>query len=151
MTVDPGKAAAEIDHAGQRYYFCSKGCAARFQKEPEKFLSPSGAADMPSAPAARSHAESANAALTNGVRYTCPMHPQIVQIGPGSCPICGMALEPMDPLAEVEADPEYDSMRLRFWISAALSLPVLVLSMAGDALGIRIDLSLKNWIELLLA
>ena len=63
-----------------------------------------------------------------GVRYTCPMHPQIVQIGPGSCPICGMALEPMDPLAEVEADPEYDSMRKRFFIALALSAPLLVLS-----------------------
>src|SRR5882757_5316576 len=151
MTVDPGKAAAEIDHAGQRYYFCSKGCAARFQKEPEKFLSASGAADMPSAPAARSHAESANAALTNGVRYTCPMHPQIVQIGPGSCPICGMALEPMDPLAEVEADPEYDSMRLRFWISTALSAPLLVLSMFGESLGLNLAPAQRNWLEFILA
>jgi P-type Cu+ transporter len=85
------------------------------------------------------------------VRYTCPMHPQIVQIGPGSCPICGMALEPMDPLAEVEADPEYDSMRKRFWISAALSLPLLVLSMFGEYLGLRLAPTLRNWIEFVLA
>src|SRR5258708_28003649 len=71
-------------------------------------------------------------------RYTCPMHPQIVRMGPGSCPICGMALEPMDVFAEVEADPEYDSMRLRFWVSAALSLPVLLLSMFGESLGLHL-------------
>jgi P-type Cu+ transporter len=88
---------------------------------------------------------------SEGVRYTCPMHPEIVQIGPGSCPICGMALEPMDPLAEVEADPEYDSMRKRFWVSAALCLPILVLSMFGEYLGLHLAPSLRNWIELILA
>lgn len=84
-------------------------------------------------------------------RYTCPMHPQIVQLGPGSCPICGMALEPMDVFAEVEADPEYDSMRRRFWVSAALSLPVLLLSMVGDSLRLPLAPATRNWIELVLA
>jgi P-type Cu+ transporter len=84
-------------------------------------------------------------------RYTCPMHPEIVQAGPGSCPICGMALEPMDVLAAVEADPEYDLMRRRFWVSAALSLPVLLLSMFGEALGLRLAPATRNWIELVLA
>ena len=93
----------------------------------------------------------APATRSKGVRYTCPMHPQIVQIGPGSCPICGMALEPMDPLAVVEADPEYDSMRKRFWISAALSLPLLVLSMFGEYLGLHLAPALRNWIEFVLA
>jgi len=79
------------------------------------------------------------------------MHPQIVRMGPGSCPICGMALEPMDPLAAVEADPEYDSMRKRFWISAALSLPLLILSMLGDHLGLHLTPTLRNWIEFVLA
>jgi Cu+-exporting ATPase len=79
------------------------------------------------------------------------MHPQIVQMGPGSCPICGMALEPMDPLAAVEADPEYDSMRKRFWISATLSLPLLVLAMLGDYLGLHLTPTLRNWIEFVLA
>jgi P-type Cu+ transporter len=87
----------------------------------------------------------------HGVRYTCPMHPEVVQIGPGTCPICGMALEPMDVFAEVEADPEYDSMRRRFWVSAALSLPVLALSMFGDALGLRVSHSVRNVIEFILA
>jgi Cu+-exporting ATPase len=72
-------------------------------------------------------------------------------MGPGSCPICGMALEPVDPLAAIEADPEYDSMRKRFWISAALSLPLLVLSMLGDHLGLHLSPSVRNWIEFVLA
>jgi P-type Cu+ transporter len=183
MTVDPKKAAAKIDHAGQSYYFCSKGCAQRFAQSPEKYeaatvdssklpASPpaavdsskppahavvqSGAAAKPAAvpSAAHNHAASTNSAPSaapHGVRYTCPMHPQIVRMGPGSCPICGMALEPMDPLAAVEADPEYDSMRNRFWISAALSLPLLVLSMFGEYLGLHLAPTLRNWIEFVLA
>jgi Cu+-exporting ATPase len=85
------------------------------------------------------------------MRYTCPMHPQIVQNGPGSCPICGMALEPMDVFAEVEADPEYDSMRLRFWVSAALSAPLLVLAMFGESVGLRLAPTALHGIELALA
>jgi Cu+-exporting ATPase len=151
MTVDPSKAVAKIDHAGQDYYFCSTGCASRFQKEPEKFLSAPGVAGMAPVPDARGHAESANTASADGVRYTCPMHPQIIQMGPGSCSICGMALEPMDPLAQVEADPEYDSMRKRFWISAALSLPLLILSMFGEYLGLHLAPALRDWVEFILA
>src|SRR6267154_2051091 len=84
-------------------------------------------------------------------RYTCPMHPEIVRDRPGSCPICGMALEPMDVFAEVEADPEYESMRLRFWVSAALSVPLLVLSMFGESLGLHIAPAVLHWIEFVLA
>ena len=79
------------------------------------------------------------------------MHPQVVQIGPGSCPICGMALEPMDPLAEVEADPEYDSMRKRFFIALVLSVPLLVLSMGGESLLHGVPAAAMQLIELLLA
>jgi Cu+-exporting ATPase len=87
-----------------------------------------------------------------GVRYTCPMHPQIVQIGPGSCPICGMALEPMDLLAvEAEDDPEYDSMRKRFIVALIVSVPLLVLSMAGESLLRGVPIAATQWIELLLA
>jgi Cu+-exporting ATPase len=85
------------------------------------------------------------------VRYTCPMHPEIVQVGPGSCPICGMALEPIDVFADVEADPEYDAMRLRFWVSAVLSAPLLVLAMFGDSLGLHVAPAILHWIELALA
>src|SRR4029077_5344796 len=85
------------------------------------------------------------------LRYTCPMHPQVVQLGPGTCPICGMALEPMDVFTEVEADPEYDSMRRRFWVSTALSLPVLLLSMFGESVGLHLRPLVLNGIEFLLA
>ena len=88
---------------------------------------------------------------SEGVRYTCPMHPQIVQIGPGSCPICGMALEPMDPLAAVEADPEYDAMRKRFVVALVLSAPLLFLTMGGESLLPHAPIALMQWIELLLA
>ena len=151
MNVEPEQAAAKVEYAGSTYYFCSQGCAARFKKEPEKFSHAPGTAGMAPSRDAREPAKPSTASKRTDVRYTCPMHPQVVQLGPGSCPICGMALEPMDPLAEVEADPEYDSMRLRFWISAALSLPLLVLSMFGEYLGFHLAPAARNWIELVLA
>ena len=151
MTVDLEKAAAKAEQDGATYYFCSQGCAARFQKEPEKFLRAPGTAGMAPSRDAHQPAKPRTAPTRDGVRYTCPMHPEIVQIGAGACPLCGMALEPMDPLAEVEADPEYDSMRLRFWISAALSLPLLVLSMFGEYFGLHLAAASRNWIELVLA
>ena len=145
MIVDPQKAAGKVEHSGKTYFFCSPRCKERFEKEPEKFLAAPGTAGMEHAHAATPPASAQN------IRYTCPMHPEIVQIGPGSCPICGMALEPMDMVAGEQADPEYDSMRKRLWVSAALSLPVLLLSMAGDPLGLQLAPSVKNGIELLLA
>jgi Cu+-exporting ATPase len=164
MSVDPAKAAGKAQYGGKTYYFCSARCAERFSKEPEKFLAAPGTAGMDknhaahvthaSAPSA-GHAIKDETSLLEGkgkdVRYTCPMHPQIVQIGPGTCPICGMALEPMDVFAEVEADPEYDSMRLRFWVSAALSLPLLLFSMLGESFGLRLAPSVRNAIEFFLA
>ena len=83
--------------------------------------------------------------------YTCPMHAEIVQIGPGSCPICGMALEPMEVSAEAEADPEYDSMFRRLWVSTALSLPLLVIAMGGEWRRLPFSVEVRNWIELALA
>jgi P-type Cu+ transporter len=146
MMVDPQKAAGKVEHDGKTYYFCSARCAERFRNEPEKFLAAPGTAGM-------EHKASSVAApaVAKNVRYTCPMHPEIVQIGPGTCPKCGMALEPMDMVAEEQADPEYESMRKRFWVSAALSLPLLVLSMFGEMLGLRLQPGTKNAIELLLA
>src|SRR5690242_17380708 len=169
MSVDPAKAADKVEHKGKAYYFCSKRCAERFAQDPENFLAAPGTAGMEHghthvhAPAQglkqkeMRHAPAATAPTAappsnaQGVRYTCPMDPEIVQIGPGVCPKCGMALEPMDVFAEVEADPEYESMRRRFWVSATLSLPVLVLSMFGDALGLRLSHSVRNLIEFVLA
>ncbi len=159
MMVVPEKAAAKVAHAGKTYYFCSKSCAERFSREPEKFLAAPETGVMGHGPAPAEHgsmqhagaAASRTTSAEKMVRYTCPMHPEIIRNGPGSCPICGMALEPLDVFAEVEADPEYDSMRLRFWVSAALSVPVLLLSMFGESFGLHLRPAVLNGIEFLLA
>ena len=109
--ANPEKSAV---HAGQTYYFCSTGCVSKFKSDPMRYLSPERKAET-TGPA--------------DAIYTCPMDPEIKQIGPGSCPICGMALEPM--LATMEEDTtELDDMTRRFWFSLALSLPLLCLSMS---------------------
>jgi len=158
MTVDPQKSAGKVEHEGKAYYFCSARCAERFANNPENFIAAPGTAGMehhslPPVHAVNHHSgpTAPASASSKTARYTCPMHPQIVQIGPGTCPICGMALEPMDVFAAVEADPEYDSMRLRFWVSAALSLPLLFLSMLGEAFGVHLAPTVRNGIEFLLA
>jgi Cu+-exporting ATPase len=163
MNVDPGAAAEKQVHGGKTHYFCSKRCAERFAAEPEKFLAGPGTAGMEgaAAPAARAGASqtmsgaggvaASAAGAAAGVKYTCPMHPQIVQIGPGACPICGMALEPMEVLAEAEADPEYASMSRRFWVSVALSVPLLVIEMGGHLLPLHLAAGARNFIELALA
>jgi P-type Cu+ transporter len=148
MMVHPEKAAGKVEHSGKTYYFCSTRCAERFRNEPEKFLMAPGRSGMEH-PAG--YVVTPAAAVSKHVRYTCPMHPEIVQIGPGTCPKCGMALEPMDILAEEQADPEYESMRKRLWVSAAFSLPLLVLSMFGEMLGWHLESGMRNAIELLLA
>ncbi len=116
MTVDPSHAAGKSSYRGKVYYFCSKGCVAKFEANPEKYLHP--AAQPEPMPA---HSES--------VEYTCPMHPEVRKIGPGSCPKCGMALEPatltLSSLDEV--NPEYVDMRRRFWLSAFPTAILLVL------------------------
>ena len=146
MMVDPQKAAGKLEHAGETYHFCSARCAERFAEDPEKFLAAPGTAGMET-----SAAKPASTKVAEGVRYTCPMDPEIVQIGPGTCPICGMALEPMDIVAEQQADPESESMSKRFWVGAALSLPLFVLSMFGPALGLHWAPGVKNGVELLLS
>ena len=155
MMVDPQKPAAKHEYKGKTYYFCSARCAERFQNEPERFLVAPGKAGMEHSMGAAHATPVASSAAGKGVRYTCPMDPEIIQIGPGTCPKCGMALEPMDfvaaPAGEEQPDPEYASMRLRFWISAALSLPLLVLSMFGEASGLHLNQAVKNDVELLLA
>jgi Cu+-exporting ATPase len=156
MWVDPQEPAARVERGGKAYYFCSTRCAERFENDPEKFIAALGTAGMEQHPAPPSHGVHPQPTTpvqvaSKNARYTCPMHPQIIQFGPGNCPICGMALEPMDVFAEVEADPEYDSMRRRFWVSAALSLPVLLLSMFGESSTFNLTPSLKYGIEFLLA
>src|SRR6266852_9381496 len=156
MWVDSQNPAGKVQHGGITYYFCSSRCAERFEKEPEKFIAAPGTAGMEQHPAPPGHGTHPQAAapvrgVSSSARYTCPMHPEIVRTGPGACPKCGMALEPMDVFAEVEADPEYDSMRRRFWVSAALSLPVLLLSMFGESLGLHLTPAIRNVIEFFLA
>ena len=116
MTVDPANPAATSQYEGKTYYFCSKGCAARFEASPERYLRPQV---TPVAPPPKN------------IEYTCPMHPEIRQIGPGTCPKCGMALEPAEFSFDVEEapDPEYGDMKRRFAIALAATLPVFALAM----------------------
>ena len=157
MTVDPREAAGQIEHDGRTYYFCSRGCAERFKKDPQHFHNAPGIAGMAladHAPAPTSVGARANPAEQKKIRYTCPMHPEVIQYHPGACPKCGMALEPMDLAAagSVDApDPEYVSMRNRFWVSVALSIPVVLLGMFGEKLGLPLLPSARHGIELALA
>jgi Cu+-exporting ATPase len=155
MTVDPAKAAAHAEHQGETYYFCAKGCAQKFSANPEKYLqaaplipvtAPAKIIAIQAAPIATPTASPV--AATTQIRYTCPMHPEVLQFGPGSCPKCGMALEPMDIVAEESVDPEYQSMSKRFWVSSILSVPVLVL---GDRLFLHLSGLELHWFEFFLA
>jgi P-type Cu+ transporter len=160
MTVHPAKPAAQVEHAGKTYYFCATGCAQRFSANPDQYLrrAASGASQATPVPihqpAAVSEAPSAPRKTESKVRYTCPMHPEVIRYGPGSCPKCGMALEPMDVAATGEdqsADPEYLSMRNRFWVSVVLSALIMLLDMAGEPLGLHLSGSARNWIEFALS
>ncbi len=136
MSVDPQTAKYRFAYGGQDYFFCSGRCRERFAAEPEKFMQP-----KPPGPAAAA-----------GSIYTCPMHPEVKQIGPGSCPICGMALEPEQISLDDKPDPELVDMTSRFWIALALTLPVFVIEMGGH-LGLMhlVPQSWSNWISLALA
>jgi Cu+-exporting ATPase len=139
MSVDPATAEHQAEHAGATYYFCSAGCRGKFVAEPAKYLAP--ATQVPPNPA---HA---------GTIYTCPMHPQIRQDHPGSCPICGMALEPEVATEATGPSAELVDMTRRFWIALALSIPVFVLEMGGHLADLHAILpeALSNWIQLALA
>ena len=134
MTVNPATAAHRADHAGDQYYFCSAGCRAKFVADPAKYLSDKPALVPEAAP---------------GVMWTCPMHPNIRQPGPGTCPICGMALEPEAPSLDEGPNPELIDFTRRFWISAALSMPLLTLSMGSDLFGWHIiSAAASPWVQL---
>jgi P-type Cu+ transporter len=137
MPVDPHTAKHRAEHGGRTYYFCADRCRAKFEAEPARYLSPSA------------HAEP----VEPGAIYTCPMHPQIRQVGPGSCPICGMALEPVDVTAAHGDHPELIDMQRRFWIGLVLTLPVLALEMGGHLTGLAhlVRPAVSNWIQLLFA
>jgi Cu+-exporting ATPase len=131
MRVDPETARHVRTHGGTRFAFCGARCAERFGADPAAFLAP-----PPPPPAAAT------------LEYTCPMHPEVVQRGPGACPICGMALEPRTPAlsADEPPNPELDDMWRRFRVAALLTVPVFVLGM-GEMLGI----TPHPWIQLALA
>src|SRR6185312_13203345 len=129
MTVDPATAKWTAEHAGERYFFCSQGCRDKFVAAPDAYL----AGDRFGVPASGGghdhHHHHHHAALTGGTptsgKWTCPMHPEIVSDGPGDCPICGMALEPMGVPEGDDPHPELVDFTRRLWVSAALSVPLL--------------------------
>ena len=156
MSVLPSKAAGSAEHNGTTYHFCGKGCLAKFQADPAKYLAPQPAPAPPTAaernreyicpmdpevsqmgpgacPKCGMALEPAEVALPTRTEYTCPMHPEVVQEKPGACPKCGMALEPREVVAE-ERNPELDDMTRRLWIAAAFTAPLLLLMFLGSFL-----------------
>jgi len=138
MLVQPQTAAAKFVYKGETFYFCAVGCQNKFRQNPEKFL----LKDTKPEPMTNSEAE-----------YTCPMDPEIVQIGPGICPKCGMALEPMIISLDDKPDPEFLDMKRRFLISAVLTLPIFALAMAEMLPNFHQIISAKTsvWIQFILS
>jgi len=139
MAVDPLTASHKTEFSGSTYYFCSAGCRSKFLADPGKYLKPQPA--------------KAQSAAASDVIYTCPMHPQIRRNGPGFCPICGMALEPLVATGEGGPNPELADMTRRFWVGLALSAPVLALGMFGELLGLNrlIPPQVSVWVQFALA
>ncbi len=140
MTVEPAKTPHHAEHDGAEYHFCSAGCRTKFVADPTKYVAPK--------PTLRAEP------VAPGTIYTCPMHPQIRQPGPGSCPICGMAIEPEMPTAETGPNPELVDFTRRFWIGLALTVPVFLLEMGGHLTGMMHLIGgprVGNWLQLLLA
>jgi P-type Cu+ transporter len=137
MTVDPATSKHRSDYGGVTYHFCSEGCRTKFAADPTQYLDKT----------------TPKAAAPEGTIYTCPMHHQIRQVGPGNCPICGMTLEPE--VASLDAPPnaELADMTRRFWVGLVLALPAVVLEMGGHLVGGHgwVDQTLSNWIQLVFA
>ena len=149
MTVDPLHAAGSFEYNANTYYFCSTHCLHRFRENPEAFLNkpavqPIGITRQPQEAPAKA-----------GQQYTCPMHPEIIRDAPGSCPICGMALEPLTVSLEEEENHELNDMTRRFWVAVALSIPVFALGMSdlipGQPLQRVVPMSVLQWVQLALA
>lgn len=138
MDVNPVTAKHRATHEGEDFYFCSAGCRTKFEGDPEKYMGPAKASADP---------------MPEGTIYTCPMHPEVRQAGPGACPICGMALEPVEVTLDSGPNPELKDMTRRFWIGLALSLPVVALEMGSHLLDLHhlIAPRLAIWLQLLLA
>jgi P-type Cu+ transporter len=156
MTVDPDRAAGSFEYKGQTYYFCSTHCLHRFRENPESFLN-----KPPTNPPTNIAPQPIGIGITRqpkpiaGQKYTCPMHPEIIRDAPGSCPICGMALEPLTVSLEEEKNPELVDMTRRFWVAVVLSIPVFVLGMSdlipGQPLQRVIPMRTLVWVQLVLA
>ena len=144
MQVEPDST-HQAGHAGHDYRFCSAGCRGRFVADPAKFLETKTPEDSSSGQDQSAPARSA----APGSRFTCPMHPQIVRDTPGTCPICGMALEPMMPSLDEDENPELTDFRRRFWWTLPLSVAVLVIAMFGHYVTWA-SADTRTWIELLL-
>ncbi len=143
MNVDPNAGKPSHAHGGVTYHFCCEGCRAKFAADPARYVAREGHGRI--APDAEP--------MPAGTIYTCPMHPEIRQRGPGFCPICGMALEPEVATAAAEPNPELADMTRRFWIGLALTLPVFALEMGGHLTGLDhwLGQQTSNWIQLALA
>ena len=139
MTVDPAKSPHRHLHQRQSYHFCSNGCRTKFVADPQKYLE-KRLLEKQVAPAA---------APAEGTIYTCPMHPEIRRTAPGSCPICGMALEPE--AGGADDGGELADMTRRFWISLALTLPVFVIEMGGHLGLVHLAAGISSIIQFVLA
>jgi len=137
MSIDPAAGKPSFTHEGHTYYFCREGCRTKFMADPGRYLGPPQPQEK----------------MPDGTIYTCPMHPEIRQVGPGSCPICGMALEPDLVSLDTPPNPELIDFTRRFWIGLALTLPVFVLEMGSHLVGGHglIDPKLSAWIQFALA
>ncbi len=160
MTVDPATSKHLFEHAGTAYHFCSAGCRSKFEADPAKYLATQPAPAQPQPAAAQPQpaiAQPKPAAIPAkpGAIYTCPMHPQIRQAGPGSCPICGMALEPAVVTAEAPPNRELADMTRRFWIGLVLALPVFILEMGSHVPALGLDrlvpMQASIWIQFVLS
>ncbi len=144
MQVDPEGAGPRLEHDGHSFRFCSEHCRHRFRSDPTAFTQHAHGPDVDAAPIQGE----------NAVEYTCPMHPEIRQLGPGSCPVCGMALEPVTVTTESGPNVELLDMTRRFWVAVALSIPVLVLGMGSElvpAVEDAVSAKLSVWLQLALA
>ncbi len=137
-----------LHHAGQDVLFCSAGCKAKFEAAPERYL-----AGLTPGPAGAAANKALASTALPGRQWTCPMHPEIVRDGPGDCPICGMALEPMTPGADDGPNPELRDMKRRFVVALALSLPLLAIEMGGHLFAVDriIPPTVNPWIQMALA
>lgn len=137
MSIDPATSSHRFEYGSESYHFCSAGCRTKFVADPARYLEKSPT----------------RTDVSEGSIYTCPMHPQIRQTGPGTCPICGMALEPELVALGDPPNPELADMTRRFWVGLGLALPAIILEMGGHLVGSHrwVDQTLSNWIQLAFA